>query len=1045
MEDYKLYNRIDTFIDKIMKLQKWLKNETNIDIEAFKKRYQDKNNGPKTIYDCCDILTNFLSNTCTKRCQDIANKINEAIPNKNFIRITDVMDYYLNYQDKLQIKTCLGELASLDNQVKQKLEMDKIYRDIKKAGRGKFIGVGSGVKGALKGILTAGVANAAYGGLYELKNSIGNTMDTAFANTEVTENLHKADFKNLLYSVLINDLNYFIPVVADLAVDILNQYFNIKIEDVDYLYEKYRNIEKKVQARLNKNDIETFQECLQEYPFYPPIYKCILEEFGDKDNEIEDIGKFCGINLHPIKRNLLTEKTMSGNKGFITFEYKIYLGLQETTNQFMKIKEIVSKTDSNNPKSILLAIENLKNLNTQEAKDVIKEYMKKVITWADGKSPGYILSAVEDLKAFNTQEAKDIIKRYTEKFVKWIDGKNPKSILLAIEDLKTLNTKKAQDTIKEYMEKAIIWADGKSSEHILSTIDDLKTLNTQEAEYIIKEYEKKDIIKDVTKIKEIVSEIDGNNPKSMILAISKLKDSDKNKTIENYETIKRYEELITMWADGKSPERILSAIVDLKTLDLQEAKNVIKEYMEKVITWTDKKNSGLILSAIENLKTLDTPEAKDTIKEYEDAIKLKKIISETDENNPRSIVSAIENLKILDLQEAKDAIKKYIEKAIIWADKKSPELILSAIEDLKTLDTPEVKDIINNYKKKYLDESYVRRKDIIIEEGLIDDIHFSLDPKVTEEIKKEAQKLKNIYQYNNWNTSQELYNVIKKVESLSIYHETEKSINEMQIYKEKIEKREEFEMLSTKEKEWGKQKDTQTELLEEEKELQKKTRKFHTIWILTIFSLPLVTNYFFDSLYSIIIFVLLGIIGCGLISDAIKNLKKQKEIQEKISIYEKNIIQIQQKLNFYDKNNMLSIEDKNFIVPQLKKQFPVIQFKTFWILQLTNIQEEIYIFIIKQQNKTNQQIYNLNYSIISIYNTDDNFLIDLSDKHKNIINKDNEIKICLNGMSKEINIGSLWILFYGDKEDIENMEKASIKICSDFLENLDNNLDLWNA
>ena len=81
-------------------------------------------------------------------------------------------------------------------------EAEKEYREIRKDSRGRVVGGGFGVGGAIKGMATAGAMNAASGIGHSVANALGNAGSAIAASSQKIKLYNSDETKNTLYSAL---------------------------------------------------------------------------------------------------------------------------------------------------------------------------------------------------------------------------------------------------------------------------------------------------------------------------------------------------------------------------------------------------------------------------------------------------------------------------------------------------------------------------------------------------------------------------------------------------------------------------------------------------------------------------------------------------------------------------------------------------------------------------------------------------------------------------------------------------------------------------
>lgn len=189
------------------------------------------------------------------------------------------------------IKETYEEVLELYKEIVIQQEAEHEYREMRKAARGRIVGGGFGIGGALKGMATAGLMNAAAGAIHSIGNSLGN------ANSDMeAENLKKKLYSNentiltLLVGIQVNISEHF-----ELYTNFLSQrldkhiYFNCDEDKSEALFRNAVNIPEKRDFLL--------AEAFRANPWNRDLYEYIFKNFPEERKNILELGQTYGINL----------------------------------------------------------------------------------------------------------------------------------------------------------------------------------------------------------------------------------------------------------------------------------------------------------------------------------------------------------------------------------------------------------------------------------------------------------------------------------------------------------------------------------------------------------------------------------------------------------------------------------------------------------------------------------------------------------------------------------------------------------------------------
>lgn len=200
------------------------------------------------------------------------------------------------------------------------------YRADRKANRGKFIGGGFGLSGAISGVAQAGALNLATGVLHSGFNLLGKAF-TAIANKREKSKIFDDPNtkKSLLQAIkdsVFNTHIAFIKVLVDYNKYSPDDY--ISNEDENKCIRLLSNLKS---AQIPKDEIKNVcLDIINTNPFNNEIYMYMIDSFGDENKEIQNIAEFFYFDISEYKINLSTKRY--NNLGFKS-ENKILDNIEE--------------------------------------------------------------------------------------------------------------------------------------------------------------------------------------------------------------------------------------------------------------------------------------------------------------------------------------------------------------------------------------------------------------------------------------------------------------------------------------------------------------------------------------------------------------------------------------------------------------------------------------------------------------------------------------------------------------------------------------------
>lgn len=194
---------------------------------------------------------------------------------------------YIGYWDHhfSGVREKFQEIASYKEEQKQ-------LREIKKDSRGRVVGGGFGVGGAVKGMAMAGTANLATGMLHSFSNAIGNAFTAAESSSLKNKVFNDKETRNAIVSALYLDVfavhKATIECLNNKALQQVSDFYADHEDEANVIYENI--LEGKVPERdLNKQ----IAEILIKDPFDITYYELALKENWGTD--YEQVMKIAGV------------------------------------------------------------------------------------------------------------------------------------------------------------------------------------------------------------------------------------------------------------------------------------------------------------------------------------------------------------------------------------------------------------------------------------------------------------------------------------------------------------------------------------------------------------------------------------------------------------------------------------------------------------------------------------------------------------------------------------------------------------------------------
>ena len=173
-------------------------------------------------------------------------------------------------------------------------EEEEMYRQVRKESRGRVVGGGFGLGGAIKGMAQAGMMNAASGIAHSAFNAVGNVGSGIAASSDKAAIYKK--YKEPLKTALMQDLydirNAIRTALQKEAGIVCKYVTDSEYDKAKAIWNNYRL--GRIPAEKKKEQII---EALTLNPYSIEIYDSIWEDYGDENGELRKMAAYFGIPL----------------------------------------------------------------------------------------------------------------------------------------------------------------------------------------------------------------------------------------------------------------------------------------------------------------------------------------------------------------------------------------------------------------------------------------------------------------------------------------------------------------------------------------------------------------------------------------------------------------------------------------------------------------------------------------------------------------------------------------------------------------------------
>lgn len=315
MTTYDISGNIVT-ISTEMENERYLLNATDEYIESVEEVFDEWYSSMGSCYAVEDEADNLYNGS-------IEPLINKGIDilNAQGVYSLDENSFYDKYVNKScstvhSFEVLYAMKKEIEN-VDLRQEEEEMYRQARKAGRGRIVGGGFGVGGAIKGMAQAGMVNAASGIAHSAINVIGNIGSGIVASSDKAAIFKK--YREPLKTAIIQDLNDIrnaIRTALQTEAGVICKYVTVSEYDkAKAIWNNYRL--GRIPAERKKEQII---DALTLNPYNIKIYQSIWEDYGDENGELRKMASYFNV---PLEQQIAETAEQYGNDLF-TKNCKLY-------------------------------------------------------------------------------------------------------------------------------------------------------------------------------------------------------------------------------------------------------------------------------------------------------------------------------------------------------------------------------------------------------------------------------------------------------------------------------------------------------------------------------------------------------------------------------------------------------------------------------------------------------------------------------------------------------------------------------------------------
>jgi len=242
----------------------------------------------------------------TKMCEVAWEVFDEELPDlKKDIQNEDssmgIDEICLTYQEETfqLINTVQIELLRVFYQLKEFQDQKKDCRQMRKDNWSYWSGGGFGIQGAMKGAVEASILNIVTGAAHSTVNAIGNLGTAVNTNLKVSKLINEYGYDAMIQAIMIGFSNI---CHACLEIKGLDQLYT------DAMLSENECILKQYQEESDAPADKYLFDNIKNNPYNLKQYEVIIENYGDENGALEEIGMACGLDIGRLKEKLFRKE-----------------------------------------------------------------------------------------------------------------------------------------------------------------------------------------------------------------------------------------------------------------------------------------------------------------------------------------------------------------------------------------------------------------------------------------------------------------------------------------------------------------------------------------------------------------------------------------------------------------------------------------------------------------------------------------------------------------------------------------------------------------
>lgn len=306
----------NVFHDKYTKLAINMRKE-------FERKYKRFHNIDQLLDGFFDLCDEIFENAVNIAANDLlSNNVLDANP----IQVLESMKK-INH-GSMNVYYAYAAIEDKYIEISEDKEAQIKYREARKRNRGRWVGGGFGVQGAINGAIKAGAMNAVSGVAHGAVNMVGNTFTAIGSGIQKVSLFNDPKTYKSLESAFYKDCQNILLAMVDILKKNGMRIKAITDKEIQKAHLIMNNVDN---PNFPENELlSVLIQIVLLNPYQEDVYRLMIANFGDRNNEVENLARYFHVDISKLKADTV-------RKYFDTLPFNT---LEEALNSKQELEEV---------------------------------------------------------------------------------------------------------------------------------------------------------------------------------------------------------------------------------------------------------------------------------------------------------------------------------------------------------------------------------------------------------------------------------------------------------------------------------------------------------------------------------------------------------------------------------------------------------------------------------------------------------------------------------------------------------------------------------